>query len=95
MTHIPTKEQEKLFKQAVNAIKKCKKSGLRIYAKQWSLVAYTEAADDYADKNDPLMKGGYGIIPNLSAHCLSDSGADDYAGYINEEDRELFNPDCF
>jgi hypothetical protein len=70
------------------------KLGLRIYAKQWSLVAYTEAADDYADENDPLMKANHGAIPNLSKHCLNDSGADDFANYISEK-IELFNPDGF
>jgi len=96
MSHIPNKEQEKAFRVAVNALKKCRKLGLRVYAKQWSLVAYTKDADDYADKNDPQFNIlGYGVVPHLSETCLTDSGADDYASYITQEDKNKFNPDDY
>ena len=96
--HIATKEQEKAFKQAVSALKKCKKLGLRIYAKQYNLVAYTKEADDYADENCPLhllpRVDNFGVIPHLNASSvLSDSGADDYAVYISQEDADKYNPD--
>jgi hypothetical protein len=100
MSHIPNKEQERAFKQAVAAIKKCKKLGLIVYAKQWSLVAYTKEADNYADKKCPLHKmssfNDYGTIPNLNASSvLADSGADDFAFYISQEDKDKYNPDDY
>jgi hypothetical protein len=100
MSHIPNKEQEKAFKTAVNALKKCRDLGLRVYAKQYELIAYTKEADIYADSKCPLHKmanfDDYGNIPHLCGQSiLSDSGADDYAFYISLEDKELFNPDDY
>jgi len=100
MSHTPNKEQEKAFKAAIDALKKCKKLGLRIYAKQWDLVAYTKDADDYADEKCPLHKmsrlNNCGTIPYLDGNrILSDSGADDFAFYISQEDKEKYNPDDY
>lgn len=100
MSHIANKEQEKAFKEAVAALKKCKKLGLKVYAKQYDLVAYTKAADDYADEKCPLHRlsdvGNYGNIPYLvSNSILADSGADDYAVYVSQKDADKFNPDGF
>ena len=98
MSHIATKEQEKAFKEAVNAIKKCRNLGLRVYAKQHDLVAYTKDANDYADEKCPLHRLSYvdnhGTIPYLCGNSiLSDSGADDYAVYTSQQDAYKFNPE--
>jgi hypothetical protein len=95
MSHIPTIEQEKAFKVAINALKKCKKLGLVIYAKQYDLVAYTKEADDYAEEFgfEKALKGEGSQMPCLSVSILADSGADDYPVYRNKKDQELFNPD--
>lgn len=90
--HIPTKAQEIAFKKVVKAIKELRKLGLAVYAKQCNLVAYTKAADQYAQEFSPLHKmGKYGAIPCLSEPCFTDSGADDYATYISTEDQAKFN----
>ena len=95
MSHIPNTEQIKAFKQLVSSFEKCKKLGLVIYAKQYRLTAYTKEADDYAEETNKslLCIGHYGTIPHLSAEVLADSGADDYACYVTEKDKKLFNPD--
>lgn len=95
MSHIPTIEQEKAFKSAINALKKCKKLGLVIYAKQYDLVAYTKEADDYAEEFgfEKALTGEGSQMPCLSATILADSGADDYPVYRTKEDQYLFNPD--
>lgn len=97
MTHIPTKEQEKAFKSAINALKKCKELGLVIYAKQYDLVAYTKEADDYAEEFgfEKALKGKGSQMPCISTTVLSDSGADDYPVYRTKFDQEFFNPDGF
>ena len=93
MPHIPNNEQKKAFKQLIASFEKCNKLGLVIYAKQYNLVAYTKEADSYAEEtNESLLKiGSFGQIPCLSAKCLADSGADDYACYITKEDELNFN----
>jgi hypothetical protein len=95
MSHIPTIEQEKAFKSAINALKKCKKLGLVIYAKQYALVAYTKEADDYAEEFGFIkaLMGDGSQMPHLYANILADSGADDYPVYRTREDQYLFNPD--
>lgn len=94
MSHIPNKKQEEAFKEAVKAIKKCKRLGLRVYGKQNSLVAYTKDADDYISDNDLMAQRKFcGEIPHLANTCLQDSGADDYPNYATYEDQEKHNPD--
>ncbi len=97
MSHIPTEEQEKAFKAAINALKKCKKLGLRIYAKQYELTAYTKEADYYAEELgfEEALLGDGGVIPHLRSTILNDSGADDYALYRTKEDQQQFNPDDY
>jgi hypothetical protein len=96
MSHIPTIEQEKAFKSVINALKKCKKLGLVIYAKQYDLVAYTKEADDYAEEFgfEKALSGSGNQMPCISVQILQDSGADDYPVYRNKKDQDLFNPDC-
>lgn len=95
-SHIPNKRQQEAFDKAVRAILNLQKVGLVVYGKQQNLVAYTTAADEYAQQYSPLDKMGYcGQIPCLNKECLTDTGADDYAGYISDEDRIKFNPDDF
>jgi len=98
MSHIASKKQEKLFKKAVDALKKCQKAGLVILAKSWDLTAYTKDAEMYIRENRLLSerrtKGG--TIPHLIGHaCISDSGGDDYPNYLTEADEREFNPETF
>jgi hypothetical protein len=97
MSHIPNDKQIKAFNALIANFKKCNKLGLKIYAKQWCLVAYTLEADEYAERtNESLLRiGSFGAVPFISGKCLADSGADDYANYITEKDQLLFNPDSF
>lgn len=96
--HLANKRQQKAFEKVVKAMENAKKLGLVFYAKQWTLVAYTKDADNYAEQNCPLHKLSYvencGVIPYLDAYgLLSDSGADDYAVYISDKDAKKYNPD--
>lgn len=93
-THIPTNEQEKYFKKVVIAMKEAKKKGLVFYGKSDVLVAYTKEASDYQNIDfNKTLGTGYGTLPHLSAQrVLDDSGADDYASYLNESDEYMFNP---
>ena len=97
MSHTPTKEQEKAFKSAINALKKCKKLGLVIYAKQYDLVAYTKEADDYAEEFgfEEALRGEGSQMPCISTNILADSGADDYPVYRTKSDQEMFNPEGY
>jgi hypothetical protein len=85
---LATNQQEKAFKRAINAIKKCHKLGLVIYAKQYDLVAYTKFADDYIEKHGflNLLQNGNSKVECISIQCLSDSGADDYPSYLTNDD---------
>ena len=61
-------------------------------------VAYTKDADYYADDKCPLHRmeflESFGTIPFLEGFSvLSDSGADDYAFYVSQEDVDAFNPE--
>jgi hypothetical protein len=90
--HTPTPTQVKIFKDAVKAIKKAKKAGLVIYAKQYDLVAYNKSADDYIESDFLNSLGtGFSQIECLSERCLADSGADDYGSYRSAEDEEKYS----
>ena len=94
--HIPNERQKKAFAQVIKAIERAKKAGLVFYAKSNALVAYTKNADDYANQWDfsTLLSRAEGrTIPFLGENILTDSGADDYVGYMTKEDQKKYNPD--
>jgi hypothetical protein len=69
-------------------MKAAKKAGLHFYGLQYELVAYNAEAVKYMDKYDidVLTRNGSGVvIPHISKTILSDSGADDYAQFLNQD----------
>lgn len=95
MKHTPNKKQKDSFEALKKAFDRCKKEGLVIYAKCGDIVAYTRQANDYVENEhgfEVCISSYNSCIPYLSANVLADSGADDYPGYVSEEDRLKFNP---
>lgn len=93
MTFTPNEKQEKAFDAVVKAMKEAKKIGLVFYGKGDTLVAYTKVADDYVNKHDTweLIGNKNEQLPCLSClKVLSDSGADDYPCFANEEDERKY-----
>lgn len=96
--HIANEKQRKAFDKVISAIKAANKTGLVIYAKSQSLVAYTKQADHYVEEEhgfENCLRGRGYQIPNLSQSILADSGADDFPCYITMEDNNKFNPDHY
>lgn len=102
INHNPTKAQIKAFEKAVVALYKCKSLGLKLYGRQFDLIAFTSQADNYVHETglETCMNYVSGEIPHLSAsslsthhsNFLSDSGADDGVYYQSDEDEQKFNP---
>jgi hypothetical protein len=102
INHNATKAQVKAFEKAVKALDKCKELGLKLYGKQFDLIAFTSQADEYVHETglEACMAYTCGEIPHLSASALSthhsnflsDSGADDGVYYQSEEVEKRFNP---
>lgn len=95
MKHTANKKQTEAFEALVKAFKRCKNTGLVLYAKSEFVVAYTKQADEYVEKKhgfETCLASCNGQIPCLSANVLADSGADDYASYVSEEDKLRFDP---
>lgn len=88
---IANEEQEKAFKKVVSAMKAAKKLGLHFYGKQDILVACTDKVNSYINDNgmSKLLRQSYEPIPYLTGHnILSDSGADDYENFLDEDQEE-------
>lgn len=93
MTFSPTAEQKRAFYKVEKAIKNAKKLGLVFYGKQDSLVAYTEKANNYIEKEGffECLTGRGSQIDHVSAlGLINDSGADDYARYVTQADQEKY-----
>ena len=89
-----TDEQIKAFKGIERAIKKAQKTGLVLYGKSGSLVAYTEDAANYADSDFKSCFGygtGHAIDCISEAGLIRDSGGDDYPNYRTKEDERKYS----
>lgn len=96
--HIANDKQRKAFDALIKAFKACNKAGLVIYAKSEKLVAYTKQADNYIEVEhgfEKCLRSYCGQVPCLTSNILADSGADDYASYVSEEDHDKYNPHDF
>jgi len=96
--HILNKKQTKAWLSLLKAFDNAKKSGLVLYGKCGSLVAYTKDAEKYVNDNggfNRCLRGRHGEIPHESSVVLNDSSADDFVAYISESDRKKYNPDNF
>jgi len=88
---IANEKQEKAFNKVISAMKAAKKLGLHFYGKQDILVACTTKANSYINDNGMayLLKQDHEPIPYLTGdNVLSDSGADDYENFLEEDQEE-------
>ena len=88
-TGLFTKEQKKLAKEIAIRIKKLRKSGCIVFAKQWMLCAYL--GEDY--NNSIEVFGDYDYpTPYLECGDIDDAGADDQLffkkGYITDDNEQ-------
>lgn len=88
-TGLFTKEQKKLAKEIAIRIKKLRKSGCIVFAKQWTLYAYLE--EDYDNSTETFGDYNY-PTPYLECGDIDDAGADDQLcfkkGYITDNNEQ-------
>lgn len=82
-----TKKQIAAYNSLKKAQERCVKSGLSLFGKQWSLIAYPTKfyKNDMMAQSSENGANSYSILcPCLSGVSLSDSGADD-TEYIKDK----------